>query len=89
MLSALLAELLHPARSKPADGLGVDGNAKEAYLFALLGFFTWHGIPGALPSCTGAHRATMAGRITPGPGPLRLPEPATTVPRRLEVVGPD
>ena len=89
VLSARLAELLHPARSGPAEDLGLDGDAKEAYLFALLGFLTWHGLPGALPSCTGAGRATAAGRITPGPAPLRLPEPATTVPRRLEVADPD
>ncbi|MBE3000832.1 anhydro-N-acetylmuramic acid kinase [Nocardiopsis sp. HNM0947] len=88
VLTRRLAELLRPARLSPAEDLGLDGDAKEAYLFALLGFFTWHGLPGALPSCTGARRATPAGRLTPGSGPLRLPEPAATVPRRLEVTDP-
>ncbi|WP_017612371.1 anhydro-N-acetylmuramic acid kinase [Nocardiopsis salina] len=87
-LTDRLAELLRPAGLSPAEDLGLDGDAKEAYLFALLGFFTWHGLPGALPSCTGARRAAPAGRLTPGSDPLRLPEPATTVPRRLEVTDP-
>lgn len=88
MVTARLAELLRPAHLSPSEELGLDGDAKEAHLFALLGFFTWHGLPGALPSCTGARRAAPAGRLTPGSGPLRLPEPAITVPRRLEITAP-
>ncbi|MBB4929561.1 anhydro-N-acetylmuramic acid kinase [Lipingzhangella halophila] len=83
-----LAHRLHPARISAPDDLGLDSDAKEAYLFALLGFLTWHGVAGSVPACTGARRAAVAGRITPGPAPLRLPEPATTVPNRLRVDAP-
>ncbi len=65
--------------------LRVPEEAKEAYLFALLGFLTWHGLPGTIPSATGARWAPIAGRITPGHRPLRLPEPATRMPTRLVV----
>ncbi|WP_159942909.1 MULTISPECIES: anhydro-N-acetylmuramic acid kinase [unclassified Nocardiopsis] len=84
-----LAARLHPARLDTADALGLDGDAKEAYLFALIGFFTWHGLPATLPGCTGARRATVSGRLTPGAGPLRLPDPAPAVPRRLLVRAPE
>ncbi|WP_285665233.1 anhydro-N-acetylmuramic acid kinase [Actinorhabdospora filicis] len=60
---------------RETDELGVPADAKEAYAFALLGWLTWHGLPGALPSVTGASRAAVLGSITPGTAPLRLPEP--------------
>ncbi|OLT25986.1 hypothetical protein BJF83_21840 [Nocardiopsis sp. CNR-923] len=78
-----------PARLGTYDDLGLAGEAKEAYLFALIGFLAWHGLPGSVPACTGARRAPVAGRITPGHLPLDLPEPATTVPRSLRVVASD
>ena len=80
-----IAARLHPARLRPFDALGLDNDAKEAYLFALIGFLTWHGLSGSVPACTGARRAPLLGRLTPGAGPLRLPEPAATVPARLRV----
>ncbi len=80
-----IAARIAPARLGASDDLGLAGDAKEAHLFALVGFLTWHGLPGSLPACTGARRAPVAGRLTPGHAPLRLPEPATTVPRRLLV----
>ncbi len=83
-----LAHHVHPTRISAPDDLGLESDAKEAYLFALLGFLTWHGVPGTVPSCTGAHRATPAGRITPGAAPLRMPDPATTTPDRLRIDSP-
>ena len=65
------------------DELGVPAEAKEAVVFALIGFLTARGLAGAVPSCTGAGRAAVLGSITPGSAPLVLPEPARTVPRRL------
>jgi len=65
------------------DELGVPAEAKEAVVFALIGFLTAHGLPGAVPSCTGAARAVVLGTVTPGAGPLVLPEPVTAAPRRL------
>lgn len=80
-----LATLLRPATVRTTDTIGLDPSAKEAYLFALLGFLTWHGLPGVVPECTGARHATVAGRITPGSGPLRLPEPEARSPTRLHI----
>jgi anhydro-N-acetylmuramic acid kinase len=65
------------------DELGVPAEAKEAVVFALIGYLTARGLPGAVPSCTGAGRAAVLGTITPGAGPLVLPEPATAAPHRL------
>jgi len=55
--------------------LGLPVDAKEAYAFALLGWLTAHGLPGALPEVTGASRAAVLGSLTAGAKPLRLPEP--------------
>jgi anhydro-N-acetylmuramic acid kinase len=88
VLMERLAARLRPARLVTSEALGLDGDAKEAYLFALIGFLTWHGLAGSVPACTGARRAPVAGRLTPGSGPLRLPEPATAAPSRLRVETP-
>ncbi|MEV1287063.1 anhydro-N-acetylmuramic acid kinase [Micromonospora sp. NPDC049679] len=72
-------------RLRTSDELGVPVQAKEAYAFALLGWLSWHGLPGALPSVTGARAAAVLGSWTPGAAPLRLPPPAVTPPRRLRV----
>ncbi|MFK5689255.1 anhydro-N-acetylmuramic acid kinase [Ornithinimicrobium sp. LYQ92] len=66
---------------------GIPVDAKEACLFALLGFLTWHGLPGTSPSATGAVAGRPAGRITPGHTPLRMPDPATSAPTTMRVVG--
>ncbi|GIG70621.1 anhydro-N-acetylmuramic acid kinase [Phytomonospora endophytica] len=55
--------------------LGIPVDAKEAYAFALLGWLSAHGLPGALPEATGASRAAVLGSLTAGVQPLRLPEP--------------
>lgn len=66
---------------------GVPPDDKEACMFALLGFLAWHGLPGTRPEATGARAGRVAGRITPGHAPLRLPEPAGVQPRALRLVG--
>jgi anhydro-N-acetylmuramic acid kinase len=43
---------------------GFDAAAKEAAAFALLGWLTWHGLPGDLPSATGAKRAVVLGKVS-------------------------
>jgi len=85
VLMRALAERIAPARLRTIDDLGIPSAAKEAYAFAVLGFLTWRGLPGNVPSCTGARRATVLGCITPGAAPLRLPTPAPTPPRSLSV----
>jgi anhydro-N-acetylmuramic acid kinase len=67
-----------------SDDLGIPSDAKEAYLTALLGFLTWHGIPANPP--TGADGPRLLGSIPPGRGPLCLPAPAATSVSKLRVV---
>jgi anhydro-N-acetylmuramic acid kinase len=67
-----------------ARGLPEDG--KEAYLFALLGFLTWHGVPGVAPGVTGARVPRVLGRISPGDTPLTMPPPHA--PPRALVIEP-
>lgn len=47
-----------------ADDLGVPAEAKEAVAFALLAWLSWNGLPGNVPSATGASRAVVLGRVT-------------------------
>jgi anhydro-N-acetylmuramic acid kinase len=67
------------------DEVGVPSDAKEAYAFALLGWLTWHQLPGALPAATGARSPAVLGSITPGATPLTLPA-KPTFPRQLVVL---
>ncbi|MDF3300226.1 anhydro-N-acetylmuramic acid kinase [Streptomyces tropicalis] len=83
-----LGEELPGVPLHPSDDLGLPSDAKEALAFAVLGFLTVHGLPGTLPSGTGARHASLLGSITPGRSPLRLPEPATRAPHRLRVTRP-
>lgn len=46
------------------DEFGVPAQAKEAVAFALLGWLTWHRLPGNVPSATGAQRPVVLGRLT-------------------------
>ncbi|MBT2450881.1 anhydro-N-acetylmuramic acid kinase [Streptomyces sp. ISL-43] len=70
---------------RTSDELGLPSGTKEAYAFAVLGWLTAHGLPGTVPSCTGAGRASVLGSVTPGGAGLRLPEPLPTAPTRLTV----
>jgi anhydro-N-acetylmuramic acid kinase len=58
-----LCDSLQPRLIASAD-LGVDVDAKEAMLFALLAYETWHLRPGNLPSATGATRPKILGKIS-------------------------
>jgi len=46
------------------EELGVPAQAKEAVAFALLGWLTWHGLPGNVPAATGAKRPVVLGKVT-------------------------
>ncbi|MGA4506360.1 anhydro-N-acetylmuramic acid kinase [Propionibacteriaceae bacterium G1746] len=65
------------------DVLGAPTDAKEAIVFALIGWSTLHGLPGVVRGGTGASEPRVLGAITPGAGPLRLPEPLSTAPTTL------
>ncbi|WP_010525962.1 anhydro-N-acetylmuramic acid kinase [Nesterenkonia sp. F] len=86
LMAALRAELGEDVSVQTADeALGLPEGAKEACLMALIGWLSWHGLPAVSPALTGARRATLAGRLTPGARPLQLPAPLETAPRRLTV----
>jgi anhydro-N-acetylmuramic acid kinase len=75
-LTAALARRLGDVELRGSDDLGLPSDGKEALLAALIGFLTWHGVPGNVPSATGASGPRALGSITPGASPLRLPPPA-------------
>lgn len=62
-----------------ADELGAPVDSKEAILFALIGWCTMHGVAAVTPGGTGAREPRILGTITPGAGPLRMPEPVARV----------
>jgi anhydro-N-acetylmuramic acid kinase len=60
---------------EPMSVLGLDPRQKEAATFALIGYLSWYGLPGAIASCTGARASKILGSLTPGARPLQLPTP--------------
>jgi anhydro-N-acetylmuramic acid kinase len=48
------------------EDIGLDSDNKEALVFALLAYETWHARPGGYPSLTGAEHPVILGQITPG-----------------------
>lgn len=68
------------------DEMGIPAGSKESYFIALIGFLAVHGLPGNLPSATGASRPVPLGCILPGRGGLTLPSPRATAPTRLVIV---
>ncbi|WP_308282584.1 anhydro-N-acetylmuramic acid kinase [Pseudonocardia nigra] len=81
----MLADRLAGVRIVTSAELGAPPSDKEAIAFALIGWQTLHGLPATLPTCTGASAARVLGAITPGAGPLRLPEPLTGAPTALRL----
>lgn len=62
---------------------GVDPDAKEAFLMALIGYLSAHGLPASLPHTTGATSSAVLGSLTP-PTSFSFASRAT-MPRRLTV----
>jgi anhydro-N-acetylmuramic acid kinase len=60
----MLGELLAPAVVTATDAVGIDGDAKEAMLFALLAHDALAGLPVNIPKATGASRAVVLGKLT-------------------------
>ncbi|MFD4753424.1 MULTISPECIES: anhydro-N-acetylmuramic acid kinase [unclassified Streptomyces] len=86
LLDRLRAHLA-PATLTTSDTYGLPAGDKEAYLMTLLAFLSWHQIPGVAPGATGSTQPRVLGRLSPGTGPLRLPEPGVA-PKRLVVLAP-
>ena len=59
-----LAEALAPARLTTTVEMDVPAQAKEALAFALLAWLTWHGLPGNVPTATGAKHAAVLGKVS-------------------------
>ena len=68
-LMLALARRLAPIRLATSDQLGIDPAGKEALAFAFLAHQTLCGLPGNVPSATGADRPVVLGEITPGVAP--------------------
>lgn len=69
-----LRDVLAPIPVKTgAAALGMDPDAREAAAFALLAWAFLQGLPGNIPSCTGARGERVLGSWTPAPG--RAPHP--------------
>jgi anhydro-N-acetylmuramic acid kinase len=84
-LMAMLRERLDGIRVTTMADFGAPVDTKEAIAFALIGWQTAHGLPGTVPSCTGATAARVLGAFVPGAGPLRLPEPLAAAPTALRM----
>jgi anhydro-N-acetylmuramic acid kinase len=72
-----------------SDDRGIPVDAKEAVMWALLGFLTWHGVPGTAPgpkgAATGADGTRLLGRISLSATGPRPPAPRPEPLRRLAV----
>ena len=62
MLSASLVPL--GCKLATTERFGLPAEAKEAAAFALLAWATWNGLPGNVPSATGAKRLAILGQIS-------------------------
>jgi len=63
LLLACLQQLLPHLQIELSDSYGLPVDAKEAIAFAVLADRTLHGLPGNLPSVTGARRAVVLGKV--------------------------
>jgi anhydro-N-acetylmuramic acid kinase len=85
-LMGRIAALAPAVTIRRLEEFGLPAQAKEAYMFALLGYLSAHGLEGTIASATGARRGSILGSLTPGDGPITLPPPATTPARRLRIL---
>ena len=63
LILAQLSAALGGIEVLTTEALGLPGDAKEAFIFALLADETLHGRPSNLPSATGARRPALLGKI--------------------------
>ena len=89
VLMGRIAQLLPGVEVLTTDRLGVPSDVKEAVAFALIGWASAHGLPGNVPSCTGAAGPRVLGSLTPAPdGHLPQAGRLTTWPAALSITGP-
>jgi anhydro-N-acetylmuramic acid kinase len=85
-LMSRIAALVPATTIRGLEEFGLPAQAKEAYLFALLGYLSVHGLEGTIASATGAQRGSILGSLTPGERPISLPPAARTPARRLRIL---
>lgn len=62
----MLSDALPDTVIQTHEAIGLDSDFKEALVFAVLAYETWHNRVGCLPEQTGATHGTVLGQITPG-----------------------
>lgn len=86
-LMGRLAGLLDGIALRRVDELGIDADAKEAYVFAVLGYLSACGVAAVEPTATGARGPRVLGSVTPANGLAALPLPVAPVrPGHLRIV---
>lgn len=68
-LMETLKQYFEPTIVLPSEEVGIPSDAKEAIGFAMLGYYTIHGLPNNLPAVTGAKKSTVLGKICLPPVP--------------------
>jgi len=53
-------------RIKTLEDLGLDEDSWENAMYAMFGYLCWNNVYNFVPSCTGASRPVVGGRIAPG-----------------------
>ena len=66
VMVGMLRQLLAPATVMTHEDIGMDSDFKEALVFAISAYETWHNRPSTLPALTGARHPSILGQITPG-----------------------
>ena len=67
-----LKQAFHPRPVRTMDQVGVDSQACEAMVFAIMAYQTIHGVATNVPSVTGARHAAVLGMIVPGKKKMSL-----------------
>jgi anhydro-N-acetylmuramic acid kinase len=65
-LMQMLRNQVQPIPVLTHEAVGLSSDCKEALVFAVLAYETWHNRTSTLPAQTGANHATVLGQITPG-----------------------
>jgi anhydro-N-acetylmuramic acid kinase len=65
-LMEMLRNQVQPIPVLTHEAVGLSSDFKEALVFAVLAYETWHNRTSTLPAQTGANHATVLGQITPG-----------------------
>ena len=64
LMKFLRSYLPRHIKLKTHEDYGISNNFKEVMAFALLGYCRWYNIPNNLPSCTGAEKRVVMGKLT-------------------------